>query len=302
MKYRIPLLFIFITLLFLFYPGDMYYFNLFAHNRSLFQPKTEQPLKPIAPVPVKKAPYEPALSAQGVYVVDLKSFTPILKKNERMQLFPASTTKVITALVTHDIYPNADETSITVTNLKSEGQTMGLVENERISVENILYGMLVQSGNDAAYAIAEATGFEEFVKRMNKKTQELHMTQSHFKNPAGLDAQDQYTTAYDLALAARALLHDPYLAKMVSIKEITVPDADFKRYHKLTNVNKLLGEIQGIGGLKTGYTEAAGENLVSLLKNDDHEFIIVILKSTNRFEDTRQTVNWIKENITYITP
>lgn len=127
------------------------------------------------------------------------------------------------------------------------------------------------------------------------------MKDSHFTNPAGLDNRSQLVTPFDLSLAARALLQNKYLSRIVSIKEITISDVDFKIFHTLTNVNQLLGEIQGIGGLKTGYTENAGENLVSFYKHQGRQYIIVILKSQDRFSDTKAVVNWIDSNINYIT-
>src|SRR3989344_9510430 len=125
------------------------------------------------------------------------------------------------------------------------------------------------------------------------------MKNSYFSNPNGLDSGTQHSTAFDLALAARELLKNPYLSKIVSTKEITISDVDFKYFHQLTNVNKLLGEIQGLGGLKTGYTENAGENLVSFYKKNGHQFVIVILKSQDRFVDTTILVDWIKTNVKY---
>jgi len=301
MKTKFYLLFIFYSLLFLFYPGDYYYFHLFAYNRDLFNKKEIKTEVKINPVPYLKNPfYFPETSAEGVYVVDLPSFTPILERNKHIKFLPASTAKIITALVAFDIYKT--DQIITVKKTISEGQLMELNIGEKITVENLLYGLLVHSGNDAAYVLADNHGFEKFIDLMNKKAKELKMMDSYFKNPAGLDENNQYTTPFDLALAARVLLENPYLAKIVSTKEITISDVDFKYFHKLTNVNKLLGEIAGLGGLKTGYTEEAGENLVSFYKKNGHQFIIVILKSQDRFYDTTNVINWIEENIDYINP
>ncbi len=178
---------------------------------------------------------------------------------------------------------------------------MGLVVGERITVENLFYGMLVYSGNDAAYVLADNYGYSKFIKLMNEKVKALRMSNSHFTTPNGLDAPNQYTTPYDLALAARELLKNPYLAKIASTKEITVSDVDFKYFHQLNNVNELLGEIAGVGGLKTGYTEEAGENLVSYYKTDGHKYIIVVLKSQHRFQDTKNIIAWIDANVLYLT-
>jgi D-alanyl-D-alanine carboxypeptidase len=299
MKLKFVLPFSFFTLLFLFYPGDSYYFHIFAYNRNLFKEQRKITEPKINPIPYLKNQYYPDISAEGVYVVDLPSFTPILKRAEHERFLPASTNKIITALVAYDLYK--PEKVITVKRIITEGQTMGLVQNERITVENLLYGILVHSGNDAAYAIADEYVFDRFVERMNEKAKELYMNDSRLTNPAGLDDFNQYISPFDLALAGRELLKNQYLAKIVSTKEITISDVDFQVFHRLSNVNKLLGEIQGIGGLKTGYTENAGENLVSFYKHNGHQFIIVIIKSLNRFIDTKNVVLWIDQNIDYLT-
>ena len=298
MHLKFYLLFIFFTLLFLFYHGDSYYFHLFAYNRKAINKTTPALKLKINPIPYLKLPYYPEVSAEGIYLVDLPSFTPVFSRNENLKLFPASTTKILTALVAYDIYK--PDQIITVKKTIADGQVMGLVVGEKIIVENILYGMLVHSGNDAAYVLANNYGYDKFVDLMNKKAQTLGMKNSHFSNPNGLDSGSQFSTAFDLSLAARELLKNPYLSKIVSTKEITISDVDFKYFHQLTNVNKLLGEIQGLGGLKTGYTENAGENLVSFYKKNGHQFVIVILKSQDRFNDTRNIIKWIEENVSYV--
>ena len=298
MKYRFYLLFVFYTLLFLFYPGDSPYFHIFAYHRPLF---IEQPpsatYKPL-PIPYLRFPSYPSVSAQGVYVVDLPSFSPVFEKNSQMKFLPASTTKIITALVAYDIYQ--PDQIITVKKTITEGQLMNLFPGEKITVENLLYGLLVQSANDAAFVLAENFGLQKFVDLMNIKAQSLAMKNSRFTNPTGFDDWRQYTTPFDLALAARELLTNPYLAKIVSTKDITIPDVDYRYFHQLTNVNKLLGKVQGVGGLKTGYTENAGENLISFFKKNGHQFVIVIVKSQDRFQDTKNILSWIENNVSYI--
>jgi len=296
---RFVIFFIFFFLFFLYYPGGNPILKLVAYEREPFNIQSIEPAINIKPIPIVQiAP--PFLTAQGLYVVELDSFTPVLKRNEHNQFYPASTTKIITALVARHQYNEND--IVTVNQASVEGQLMELVPNERITVENLLYGILVHSGNDAAYALANHVNYADFVTKMNQKASELAMKNSHFTNPAGLDDQGQFTSPYDLALAARALLHDEYLRKMVGTKEIVISDVDYRIFHRLTNINKLLGEIQGIGGLKTGYTELAGENLVSFYRHNGHDYIIVIRKSEDRFEDTTAVVNWIDSAITYESP
>ena len=297
MKYRYIVYFVLFTFLILFYPGDSYYFHIFAYNRSVFQ--QQQKSYNIQPVSIPYLPYDtsPDITAEGVYIADLPSFTPLFERNSKEKFFPASTTKIITALVVNDIYKPDD--ILTVKEASIEGQIMNLVQGEKITAENLLYGILVHSANDAAYAFADNVGYEKFVRLMNEKAKSLHMDSSYFENPAGLDSPNQITTPFELALAARALLKNKYLARFVATKEIIISDVDYVYFHKLTNVNKLLGEVHGIGGLKTGYTENAGENLVSFYKKNGHQFIIVILKSMDRFNDTRNVVQWIDANVQY---
>ncbi|MBI3620528.1 D-alanyl-D-alanine carboxypeptidase [Candidatus Roizmanbacteria bacterium] len=299
-KPRTFTLFILFTVLFLFYPGDTRYYRLFSENRALFESKPVSAQTITNPVPYLRYQSYPPVTAEGIYVVDLPSFTPVFAKDENKTFLPASTTKIITALVATDIYKPDDV--ITVRRVVEEGQTMGLVINEKITAENLLYGLLIHSGNDAAYALADGFGYDKFVLLMNDKAKTLGMTASHFSNPAGLDDSLQLTTPFDLTLASRALLNDHFLRRIVAIKEITIADVDFKYFHRLSNVNKLLGEIQGIGGLKTGYTENAGENLVSFYKYQEHQYIIVLLKSLDRFDDTKKIVSWIDTNVDYLTP
>lgn len=300
MPTRFYILFVLFTLLFLFYPGDGTYFHLFSYHSGLFLAKAGSPKPTVNPIAYVQNPPEPSITAKGVYVVDLSTFSTLYARNPDRLFFPASTTKVITALVAMDIY-KPDEV-ITVKRVLDEGQVMGLVQGERISVENLMYGLLVYSGNDAAYALADHYGFDQFINLMNKKAQALHMEHTHFVNPAGLDNIQQYTTPFDLALASRALLSNEYLKKIVGIKEITISDVDYKYFHRLTNVNELLGEIQGVGGLKTGYTENAGENLVSFYTKNGRQTLIVVMKSDDRFTDTRVLIDWINANVKYINP
>ncbi|MEX1052269.1 MAG: serine hydrolase [Patescibacteria group bacterium] len=299
MKPRFYFLFTFFSILFLFYPGDSDLFRIFAFNRDLFS-KTAVIENANISIPVLiNTEVQPNLSAQGVYIVDKNSFTPVYERNARKRLYPASTTKIITALVAYDVL-NLNKI-VNISKLPDEGQMMGLIPGERISVEYLLYGALIHSGNDAAYALAHEYGYDKFIDLMNKKAEELQMTDSNFENPIGYDSANHYSTPFDMALAAREILENNYLSKIVSIKEITISDADFKYFHQLANINQLLGEISGIGGVKTGYTQEARQNLVSFYKHNDREYIIAIMNSEDRFEDTLSAVNWINSNIEYVS-
>lgn len=290
----------FFAVVFLFYPGNSFYTKLFSYEKDVFVPSESKTQEfEVQSIPFTANAPEPFLTADGVYVIDLETATPLYQKNPHKQLFPASTTKVITALTAMDYFDLDDV--LVVKRVVDEGQSMDLVESERISFESLLYGILVHSGNDAAYTIADnyPQGYDAFIQAMNRKAQQLKMKDSQFENPAGLDSFKQYSTAFDLALAGRKLLENDRLSKIVSTKSITVSDVDFTIFHPLYNVNRLLGEIPGVAGLKTGKTELAGENLITLYKKGDKEFLIVLLKSEDRFTDTKTLVEWLAQNVQY---
>ena len=180
---------------------------------------------------------------------------------------------------------------------------MGLVSGERLTVENLLFGTLVQSANDATYALAEnyPGGVEKFVEAMNKKAKDLHLVNSTFTNPIGFDDPNHKMTPMDLARLASVALTNKTVAKMVAIPQITVSDVTHTYFHPLTNVNQLLGKIPGVGGIKTGWTAEAGENLVTLVERNGHRVIIVTLKSLDRFSDTGKLIDWVFANYQWQT-
>lgn len=251
-----------------------------------------------APYPVNVSGFYPGpeVSAQAVLAYDLVSGVVLFGRNTESQLFPASTTKIMTAVVALEHYGLDDV--VTVRTVANSGQVMGLVPGEQISVENLLYGALIHSGNDAAWALAEhyPGGVEKFVAEMNAKAIELHLTHTHFTNPVGYDDPNHTMSAEDLARLAAYALNNKIIAKIVAIPQITISDVQHTRFHALTNVNSLLGKIPGVGGIKTGWTEEAGENLVTLVERDGHRVIIVVLKSLNRFGDTEYLINWVFGN------
>ncbi len=285
----------------LFYPGDNYYTHIFAYNRELFSESNQlDDTFTAQDIPfVRDRNVQPFLTAQGVYVIDLATATPLFEKNKDTRFFPASTTKVMTALTAMDLYKLDDV--LTVKRAITEGQLADLLVGEKLTFENILYAALIHSGNDAAYVLADndPQGYAAFIKRMNAKAKNLGMLHSTFSNPAGLDEAAQFSTPYDLTLAGRKLLQNKELSKIVSTKSITISDIDFNHFHALYNVNQLLGKIPGVGGLKTGKTELAGENLITLYKRDNREYLIVLMKSEDRFKDTESIVTWLQTNISY---
>ena len=250
--------------------------------------------KTFSPLPVLSvSTVFPVLSAQGVMAVDLSSGISLYEKNPDNALLPASTTKIVTALVALDSF-SLDQI-ITVGKIKIDGQKMGLTYGEQIKVEGLLYGLLVYSANDAAETLAQAYpgGRDAFIMAMNAKAEKLNMNKSKFQNPVGYDGESQISTARDLVRVSEAAMRNPEFAKIVGTKNIIVTDVTGKKKYNLRNINELLGVVPGVMGVKTGWTENARENLVTYMERDDHKMIIAILGSQDRFGETSELIDWI---------
>ncbi len=248
-----------------------------------------------------KAPY---VSSRAVIVQDVSSKTMMYSKSPDTLLLPASITKVMTALVALDHWSDLD----TVIEVKNEdraiGQTIKLEQGERITIKNILYGLLVHSGNDAALALAEnfPGGYAGFVSAMNQKAKDLHLDHTTFKNPSGVEQYGHSTTARDLAVLAAYAMQNPIIANMAKTKLITITDITGQIIHRLETTNELLGVIPGVIGLKTGWTTNAGECLVSYVERDGHKIVVVVLGSLDRFSDTTVLINWAYNHHNWIIP
>jgi len=253
--------------------------------------------KVFAPVPIaKESSSFPVISAQAALAVDLSSGISLYEKNPDTTLLPASTTKIITALVALDSYPL--EAVLKVGKIKIDGQKMGLVFGEEMKMEDLLYGLLVFSANDAAEVLAQdyPGGYDVFVDAMNAKAKELSLENTKFYNPSGVDGNGHVTTARDLIRVSEVAMRNPEFAKIVGTKEITVTSIDGKIKHRLTNINLLLGKVPGVIGVKTGWTENARENLVTYLERDDKKVMIALLGSQDRFGETKELIDWIFAN------
>ena len=259
------------------------------------------PVPTPAPLPVNTTGLYPGgeVTAESVVVYDVDSGTLMYGRNAQEVLAPASTTKIMTALVALEHYKLDDV--VTVPNLTTDGQLMGLFPGEKMTVQNLLYGALVYSANDAAWTLASyyPGGEPAFVAAMNEKAQELRLTHSHFTNPVGYDNPEHKMTAEDLAHLAAYALTNETIAEIVAIPQITISDVTYTHFYPLTNVNQLLGVVPGVAGMKTGWTEEAGQNLVTLIDRNGHRVITVVLKSQDRFADTKSLIQWIFSNYTW---
>ncbi|MDP3994580.1 MAG: hypothetical protein Q8P91_02015, partial [bacterium] len=256
----------------------------------------------LPPVPVLgiATPF-PIISGQAALAVDITSGITLYEKDPDKLLLPASTTKIVTALVAMDYY--SDDVVVEVGRVKVEGQKMGLRQGEKISAGNLLLGLLVYSANDAAEVLAQNYwgGREAFIQAMNQKAKDLNLENSFFANPSGLDGNgDRITsTAKDLVRISMVAMEIPKFADIVKTKEITVTSVDGKISHKLHNINELVGQVDGVLGIKTGWTENARENLITYVIRDNHKVIIALLGSQDRFGETKELIDWIFGNYTW---
>lgn len=243
----------------------------------------------------------PQTSARSSLVKDLLTDTTLYQKDVNLRLPIASTTKIMTALVASE-YFNSSSVLTVKDGARIGGARVGLFSGEKLSFQSLLYGMLLSSGNDAAYTLAEnyPGGVTAFVEVMNQKAKTLSLENTHFDNPAGFDSPLHYSTAQDLAKITQEALKKPKLTKIFATKNTLVTSLDKKYHHQLNNLNKLLTEVWGVLGVKTGYTSAAKENLVGLVERRGIKILTIVLGSDDRFGDSTALIEWTFQN--YLWP
>ena len=222
-----------------------------------------------------------AVSARKAYVLDAVSGRTLFEKDANRRSLIASTTKIMTALIICEQCNVLDRMRIPKEAVGIEGSSMYLKEGEILTLQELLYGLMLSSGNDAAVALAIYCGgtVEGFAQRMNDKAHILGMKDTHFVNPNGLDHPDHYSTARDLAVLAAYAMENPIFQKTVSARTVKVG----KRV--LKNHNKLLWQLSGAEGVKTGFTKAAGRILVSSVRRNDRRVIAVTINAPNDWAD-----------------
>ena len=239
-----------------------------------------------------------AVSARSAVLIDASSGAVLFEKNSSERLPMASTTKIMTALVILEKMQLDEVVSVPKEATLVEGSSIYLRENEEITVETLLYGLLLESGNDAAHTLAVACSgsIEAFANEMNKKATGLGLQNTCFKNPHGLTAEGHYTTAYELARITAEAMKNPVFCKIVSTQKMLAPSLDGELTRLFLNHNKLLKYYDGAVGVKTGYTEAAGRCLVSAAEKTGFRFIAVTLNDRDDWDDHCNMLNFAFEN------
>ena len=230
----------------------------------------------------------PTVTAASVLMIELPSGATLFEKAPVELHPPASTAKLMTALVVRAEVPLDDVAVITPTAAGTGGSSMGLVAGERLTVSDLLHGLLLPSGNDAAVALAEHVAGSEadFVAMMNARARAIGLQSTRFANAHGLDAPDQLTTALDLALLASAAMQDAELASIVAKPVANVAG------RALVNTNELLSTYAGADGVKTGTTDEAGECLIAAVSRNSRRLLLVELGSSERYEDARKLLDY----------
>lgn len=242
---------------------------------------------------------EPDINSRACVVIDRKTNIILFGKNENSKKKMASTTKIMTATIIIENYNLSDTVTISKKAAGTGGSRLGLKTGDKITVLDLLYGLMLRSGNDAAVALAEyaAGDINNFAELMNKKASELGLTNTHFETPHGLDSDKHYTTAYELALLSNYALNNSTFAKIVGTKNYTITINGYSK--TLSNTNELLGNMAGVYGIKTGFTNGANRCLVTACKRNNIDIICVVLGAdTKKFRtiDSIKLINYVFDN------
>lgn len=242
----------------------------------------------------------PSISAKSAILLEASDTDVLYAKNERQRMGMASTTKIMTALVVSESMPCDKLVAIPKEAVNTEGSSVYLCEGELLSVEQLLCALMLASANDAAVALAIATSgsIEAFAKKMNERAQALELRDTHFTNPHGLYDENHYTTAYDLAIIARAAMQNETVRRIVGMQKAQIPqgiteqnpDGISVRY--LQNHNKLLRLYNGAIGIKTGFTKKTGRCLVSAAERDGLCLIAVTLNAPDDWNDHSRLLDY----------
>ncbi|OGB74544.1 hypothetical protein A2V68_02980 [candidate division Kazan bacterium RBG_13_50_9] len=249
---------------------------------------------------------DPVIEATSAIVIDAQTGKVLFEKNANRELAMASITKIMTAMVVLKYTADLDSVArVSEAAAKVSGSQMYLLSGETITVRNLLAGMLIESANDAAYALAEYTfgNITRFADAMNRCAAELKMTHTHFANAHGADERDHYSTARDLAALTAYALNNETFRQIVHTQSATVTDTTGRFKHRLENTNKLMGAYANVIGGKTGTTLEAGASLSVAAEGDSGQTIItVLLDSPQRFTEGKILLDWALKAYSWVEP
>lgn len=267
-------------------------------TKGVFGPAISDLLNgPVAPIgkvidtrfngPTNTLPHTPILSARSYFVVDLDSNTVLAELDSHVRLPVASLVKIATAMTALHLADSQRPIPISVDAARTIPNRMGILPGDILTVEELLYGLLLDSGNDAAAALAEALGgTNEFVATMNMLALDLQMENTNFTNPAGFDEPENYSSAFDMALLTRHILNEePLLRLIVGTKRHIIESTPDHGWFGPTNLNRLLSQYPGAFGVKTGKTGRAGYTLVATAERNGRTLLVVVLGSKTHFDD-----------------
>ncbi len=258
---------------------------------------------PVSMIPVKKlTAIKPVIAADAAIIVDFDSGEILYERNAKEKLQIASITKLMTVIVALEEGNLEDVVTVSGAASRTEGSKVWLYSGERITLRNLLKAALIQSGNDAAVAIAEhiAGDVPSFVEKMNKKAKELKLYSTHYANPIGFDNVENYSTVSDLSRLALVAYRNPFIKNTVKLESATISSTNGEQSHDLKSTNQLLSSFLHVLGLKTGHTEAAGLCFVSVIDNKKgNKVITVVLNSPDRFKETKMLATWAFRNYTW---
>lgn len=253
-------------------------------------------------LPMQKISATSLTSAQGAVLMEAESKRILLEVNPHRKLPMASTTKILTALVVIE-NANLDE-RITIPKEAQgvEGSSIYLRTGEHLTVRELLYGLMLQSGNDCAVALAMHVGgsVEKFAQLMNQRAIELGAKNSSFANPHGLAHKNHYTTAYDLALISCFAMQNKIFAEIAQTKSIKISNEGMDWPRVINNKNKLLSSFDGANGVKTGFTKQAGRCFVGAAKRNDMQLVAVVLNCGPMFEDSKRMMEYGFANYNFV--
>jgi D-alanyl-D-alanine carboxypeptidase (penicillin-binding protein 5/6) len=266
-----------------------------AASEVTVAPATTIVLPPLLPPPVWDGTWAPPVRSAAAAVVDGRSGALLFGQEPDRRLPPASLTKIVTAMVALD---RGDlDASVTVDvdgarlQIETDSSVMGLRPGETLMLRDLLYGLMLPSGNDAAIAVARHIAGDEaaFVALMNEKVARLGLTNTHFRNPHGLDAPDHYTTARDIAQLSLWAMYDERFRAIVAAREWTVRGS---RTYTLVNGNPLLSVYAGADGIKTGWTDEAGRTLVGSATRAGRRLFVVLLDTPDQTAEATALLDW----------